>query len=88
MVKRNKIYAMKLKLRENLFFELKIQFKNHSIYVVKLPQFPPGMGVKILETGDPGTGDLRTGIFSLTQGFETLQISEYATCHKKANNSF
>ena len=47
MVKRNKIYAMKLKLRENLFFELKIQFKNHSIYVVKLPPFPPGMG-----TGD------------------------------------
>ena len=58
MVKRNKIYAMKLKLRENLFFELKIQFKNHSIYVVKLPPFPPGMGtgVNILETGDPGTG--------------------------------
>ena len=60
MVKRNEIHAMKLKLRENLFFELKIQFKNHSIYVVKLPPFPPGMGtgVKILETGDPGTGDL------------------------------
>ena len=69
MVKRNEIHAMKLKLRENLFFELKIQFKNHSIYVVKLPPFPPGMGtgVKILETGDPGTG-----IFSLTRGFETL----------------
>ena len=59
MVKRNKIYAMKLKLRENLFFELKIQFKNHSIYVVKLPPFPLGTGteVNILETGDPGTGD-------------------------------
>ena len=64
MVKRNKIYAMKLKLRENLFFELKIQFKNHSIYVVKLPPFPPGMGtgVNILETGDPGTGDTFFGM--------------------------
>ena len=58
MVKRNKIYAMKLKLRENLFFELKIQFKNHSIYVVKLPLFPPGTGtgVNILETGIRGRG--------------------------------
>ena len=60
MVKRNEIHAMKLKLRENLFFELKIQIKNHLNYVVKLPPFPPGMGtgVKILETGDTGTGDL------------------------------
>ena len=38
MVKRNEIYAMKLRLRENLCFELKIQFKNHSIYENDLNQ--------------------------------------------------
>ena len=74
MVKRNKIYAMNLRLRENSFFELKIHLKNHSIYVVKLPPFPPetGMGVNILETGDPGTG-----IFSLTRRFETLSLGVF-----------
>ena len=51
---------MKLRLRENLCFELKIQFKNHSIYVVKLPPFPPGAGTGVQTFGDkdPGTGDL------------------------------
>ena len=74
---------MKLKLRENLFFELKIQFKNHSIYVVNLPPFPPGMGTGVQYFGDGGPGDRGfeflvwtedpgTGIFSLTRGFETL----------------
>ena len=36
---------MKLRLRENLFFKLKIELKNHSIYVVKLYPFPPGTGI-------------------------------------------
>ena len=56
MVKRNEIYAMKLRLRENLCFELKIQFKNHSIYVVKLPPFPPGTGIQNFGDGGPGDG--------------------------------
>ena len=56
MVKILEIYAMKLRLRENLCFELKIQFKNHSIYVVKLPPFPPGTGVQNLVDGGPGDG--------------------------------
>ena len=69
MVKRNKIYAMKLKLRENLFFELKIQFKNHSIYVVKLPPFPPETGTGIQNFGDEGT---RGPVFFLSPGGRTL----------------
>ena len=64
MVNRNEIHAMKLKLRENLFFELKIQFKNHTNYVVKF--WRRGFDF-LVWTGDPGTG-----IFSLTRGFETL----------------
>ena len=74
---------MKLKLRENLFFELKIQFKNHSIYVVKLHPFSPGDGDGGQNFGDGGpgdggfdflvrAGDPGTGIFSLTQGLRTL----------------
>ena len=86
MVKRNEIHAMKLKLRENLFFELKIQFKNHSIYVVKFPPFPPGMhpdgdGCQHFRDGGSGdggyiflawTGDPGTGIFFLARGLRTL----------------
>ena len=52
---------MKLRLRENLFFELKIQLKNYSIYVVKLSHFPPACGraSKFWRRGTrPGTGDM------------------------------
>ena len=38
-------------------FGLKIQFKNHSIYVVKLPPFPPGTGTGVENFGDGGPGD-------------------------------
>ena len=75
---------MKFRLREKLCFEFKKHFKNHSIYLVNLPPFPPGtgMGVQYFGDGGPGDGgfeflvwteDPGTGIFSLTRGFETLK---------------
>ena len=78
MIQRNEIYAMKPRLREILFFELKIQLK---ICVGKFLPFPPGKGVNILETADSGTGDTfflawngdpGTGMFFFARGLRTL----------------
>ena len=51
---------MNLRLRKNLCFELKIQFKNRQ-------NFGDGGFEFLMWTGDP-----EMGIFSLTRGFETL----------------
>ena len=78
IVIRNKIYAMKLRLWENLRFEIKIQFKNHSIYVVKLPPFPPGMGTGGQNFGDGGPGD---GYFFSHPGVRNSMVSCQSECY-------
>ena len=74
---------MKLRLRENLFFELKIQFKKSFNLCSKIAPVSPGDGDGCQHfrdggSGDGGyiflawTGDPGTGIFFLTRGLQTL----------------
>ena len=74
---------MKLRLRENLFFELKIQFKKSFNLCSKIAPVSPGDrdGGQHFRDGGPGDGgyiffgmdgDPGTGIFYLTRGLRTL----------------